>query len=205
MAMKQSGMAMKQSGFTLLEVIVTVAIAAILVTVAAPSMQVFLQNGRIVTATNDLVSGFAVARAEAIKQSGFSCICASTNPNDPAPACSGTNTWESGWVAFFDVNGNCVFENGAQADILLKVWDGSDMPANFTIRNTNLVSNTILFNSRGEPQQPNGRSLSGLFRVCDERGLQFSNGTSTSAAAVVLSASGRARASRSASKLTACP
>mgnify|MGYP002713114245 FL=1 len=184
---------------------VTVAIAAVLVSVAVPSMKTFLQNGRIVSATNDLVSSFSVARSEAIRQSNFSCVCASTNPNDPAPVCSGANTWETGWVAFSDINGNCVFENGAQPDVLLKVWNGADMPPDFTIRNVNLVSNTVLFNSRGEPQQPNGRSQWGLFRVCDERGLVFAGGSSTTAAAVVLSPSGRARASRSANQLTACP
>ena len=198
-------MVMKESGFTIIELMLTLLVASVLVTLAAPGMKTFVQNGRITSATNDMVSSFSVARAEAIRQSAFTCVCSSIDANTPNPSCAMSNNWETGWIAFLDFNGNCVLEGGAPADVLLKVWDGTEHGAALTIRNVNVATNTVRFNARGETQQLNGRTQWGLFRICDDRGLVFSNGNSTTATAVVVSPSGKARSSRSASQLTACP
>jgi type IV fimbrial biogenesis protein FimT len=55
-------------GFTLLELMVTVAVLAILVTVGVPSFQDLIQNNRVTTQTNELVTALNFARTEAVKR-----------------------------------------------------------------------------------------------------------------------------------------
>ena len=55
-------------GFTLLELMVTVAVVAILATVAVPGFRDLIQNNRVTTQTNELVSALNFARTEAVKR-----------------------------------------------------------------------------------------------------------------------------------------
>ena len=55
-------------GFTLLELMVTVAVAAILATVAVPGFRDLIQNNRVTTQTNELVTALNFARTEAVKR-----------------------------------------------------------------------------------------------------------------------------------------
>jgi type IV fimbrial biogenesis protein FimT len=55
-------------GFTLLELMVTVAVLAILLTVGVPSFRDLIQNNRVTTQTNELVTALNFARAEAVKR-----------------------------------------------------------------------------------------------------------------------------------------
>ena len=55
-------------GFTLLELMATVAILALLLGIGVPSMTAFIQNNRVTTQANGLVSSFHLARSEAIKR-----------------------------------------------------------------------------------------------------------------------------------------
>jgi type IV fimbrial biogenesis protein FimT len=55
-------------GFTLLELMVTVAVLAILVTVGVPSFRDLIQNNRVTTQTNELVTALNFARTEAVKR-----------------------------------------------------------------------------------------------------------------------------------------
>lgn len=55
-------------GFTLIELMITIAIAAILMALAAPSFTRAIQDNRVTTQANDLLTSIAVARSEAIKR-----------------------------------------------------------------------------------------------------------------------------------------
>jgi len=55
-------------GFTLLELMVTIAVLAILATVGVPSFRDLIQNNRVTTQTNELVSALSFARTEAVKR-----------------------------------------------------------------------------------------------------------------------------------------
>lgn len=173
---------------------------------AVPSLKSYTQKANLKLATNELVSALFVARSSAIKNSSFACVCPSTNVNSATPACAGNNKWETGWIAFDDAAGNCIFEPGT--DILLKVWDGSVVNnSQFTVRNDDASINAVnyvRFNSRGEPVQTTGATQQGDFKICDERGvLDYGDGKST-ARVVQLSASGRARFSDVKAKINTC-
>ena len=55
-------------GFTLLELMVAIAVLAILATVGVPSFRALIQNNRVTTQANELVSALSFARTEAVKR-----------------------------------------------------------------------------------------------------------------------------------------
>jgi type IV fimbrial biogenesis protein FimT len=61
----------KQIGFSLIEVMIVVALFAVLATFAIPSYQQMIQNSMIKTATDSIVTGFQIARGEAVKRNTF--------------------------------------------------------------------------------------------------------------------------------------
>lgn len=58
----------EQSGVTLVELVIALAILAIIATLALPSFQTMIQNQRLRTATESLLNGLQLARAEAIRR-----------------------------------------------------------------------------------------------------------------------------------------
>ena len=196
-----------QRGFTLTEIMITMAIAGVLLAIGVPSMREFIQNGRITSVTNELVSVLMVARSEAMRQVTTTCVCPTTNATDAIPACSASSNWEDGWIAFSDFNSNCVIDGIApSADTLLKVWDGSQYGGQMTVRNSDGTINAInqiRFNARGETQSVvAGVGMAGTFSICDDRPLVAnSNGEVRMAAGVVLSIAGSARSTRRAAQI----
>ncbi len=57
-----------QSGFTLIELMIVITLFAVLASFAIPSYQQMIQNTMIRTATDSIVAGFQIARAEAVKR-----------------------------------------------------------------------------------------------------------------------------------------
>jgi type IV fimbrial biogenesis protein FimT len=87
-------------GFTLIEMIVVLTVMGILVGIAAPALSTFVHSNRLVTATNDLVADFSLARNEAIKRSRVTGVCKSSD----GTSCTNTGTWASGWIVFADTD-----------------------------------------------------------------------------------------------------
>ncbi len=97
----------ENTGFSLVELMVTLSIAAIVLSFAAPSFSTTIQNNRLTTETNNLISSLTLARSEAIKRRTNITMCSS---NDQATC---TNTaWQYGWIVV-DAAGN-----------VLRVFDG---------------------------------------------------------------------------------
>ena len=57
-----------QRGFTLIELMVVLAVIAILAMIGIPGFQTILQNSRMTSATNSLLSALQYARSEAVTQ-----------------------------------------------------------------------------------------------------------------------------------------
>ena len=88
----------KHHGFTLVELMITLAIAAIVMSIAVPSFNTTIQNSRITTQTNEMVSAINLARMEAIHRGTTVSLCASSDQS----SCSGSNDWSVGWIVYED-------------------------------------------------------------------------------------------------------
>lgn len=94
-------------GFTLIELMITLAIAAIVLGMAAPAMRDMLQNGRITSQANDLLTALNIARSEAVKRAIPTTVCRSS---DMTSCSAGAGSWAIGWIVFDDRNGNAIVD-----------------------------------------------------------------------------------------------
>ena len=102
-------------GFTLVELLITILVAALLMALAIPAFNSFVENNRIAASSNSIVSALNVARSEAIHRRETVTICSSAD----LATCAGSTSWETGWIAFTDRNGNAAIDG---TDELLRVW-----------------------------------------------------------------------------------
>ena len=186
----------KYNGFTLIELMITLIIVGVLLVVGVPSLKTFMESGRLIASTNELLSALHVARAEAIKTNARVTICESSDGS----TCSTTGSWKNGWIVFIDRNGDGV-GTGAECaapntDCLLRMHQGFD-DTELTIAglDANLAAvESFTFSSRGLPKNINGSPQSGTFSICSTDGNR----------AIVLSLSGRVRITDNAA-VNACP
>jgi type IV fimbrial biogenesis protein FimT len=111
-------------GFTLLELMVTVAVLAILVTVGVPSFRTLIQNNRVTTQTNELVTALNVGRTEAVKRGRNVQVVVATATN--------------GWSATVSVPGGDV----------IRVVERPDSGVNLT------TAGTVVYSATGAPVSP---------------------------------------------------
>ena len=160
----------KSSGFTLLELIITVGIIGVVTAIAIPSMRTYVQNDRLTSQINTLVSHLSYARSEAITQSVQVSVCAS---ND-ATNCSGANNWAIGWIVFADTDASGTI-NGTE--VALRVQQTLD--GNNTLTST--IGSQVIYDNRGF-----ATTVAGTFSLCDDRGT-------ANIKAIALSNTGRVR------------
>jgi type IV fimbrial biogenesis protein FimT len=155
-------------GFTLIELLVTLSIAAILLGVAVPNFVTFIQNNRLATQANDLVTMLNYARSEAVKRNQTISVCSSTT----GTSCAGSITWDGGLIVFVDSDGDGVVDGGEAVLQVRQAMEGAN-----TLRSGAQTRFTY---------QANGflASNNDVFRLCDTRGTAM-------ARAITISLQGR--------------
>lgn len=168
-------------GFTLIELMVTIAIAAILLMVAVPNFITFIQNNRLTSQANDLVTALNYARSEAIKRGVRVTVCSRLDDT----TCAGANDWTTGWLVFVDADGDGAV---AGAEVL---------QVRQPMENGNTLSSAAAF-QRVTYQNTGFSGFAGTLRLCDAR-------STPSARAIVVSPQGRVRIGPLAPEGLACP
>ena len=169
------------SGFTLLELMIVLALGALIMTMAIPSFRNSINNQRLVTATNELVMSFTLAKSEAIKRVVYVSVCKSS---DGATCTGNTSSWNEGWIVF----ANATTTNLGSFDVgdeLIRV--NSALPDSLDISAIGNVDAFVSFRPSGTLGTTAGNQL-GTFTTCDYRGAN-------SATAIVMQPSGRWRVS----------
>ena len=121
-------------GFTLIELMVTISIAAILLAIGVPSFQAIIENNRLATQSNELITAVSLARSEAIKRGADITM----TPNG------------GGYV-----NGWCV-HTGASCTAATEIRQFPAMRGMSVAAGNNTV---VTFNGRGQKSVPNGEVL----------------------------------------------
>lgn len=157
------------NGFSMIELLMVLVVAGILLGIAIPSFTEIIKNNRLTSQTNDLLTSFTLARAEAISRRTTVTVC---TPQSGANSCEGNTGWEDGWVVFVDED-----EDGNWANDELIQQSAAVEGDNTVTAGRNLVR----FSSNGMASGFNGTWL-----ICDDRGIG-------NAHALILSNTGRAR------------
>lgn len=159
MVMKKS----LQKGFSLIELMIVVTLVGLILGLGVPTMRDVIADIRMTSTINQVLADLMSARSEAIKLKQSVTMCATNNPSNAIPACTGTNQWQRGWVVFVDANSNSVFNNGQDRVIRVgqPLFTGASLQGS-TFSNTS----RIRFNARGA-LSPLGSA--GTLRLCDAR------------------------------------
>jgi len=165
-------------GLTLVELLIALGIVAIVLVLAAPSFAALLQDTRLSTSFNALVSTLQHARSEAIKR-GTSCVVCKGRPES---GCNSQASWAEGWFSFVDSDGDKQWgDNEAQ------LWSHPPLAADMQVTLAAFPSaNYLIYYPEGSA------SSNGTFIFCDARG-------SSHAKALILAKSGRLRVADKAS------
>jgi len=86
-------------GFTLLELMTSITILGVLLGIGVPAFTETMAANRLTANTNQLVTALSVARSEASKRGIAVTVCATNAAQD---ACSGSASWNDGWMVFTD-------------------------------------------------------------------------------------------------------
>lgn len=167
----------EQLGFTLIELLVTISILAILLAIAVPNLITFIQNNRVTSQTNDLVTAFSYARSEAIKRGVRVTVCSRATD----VACAGSITWDTGWLVFVDTNGNGAVDGEAVLLVRQPLENGNTLRAG--------VRQRVTYQNTGFS------GFADTFNLCDIRGTATGR-------AITLNRQGRVSTAVGA---TACP
>lgn len=175
----------RRSGFTLVELLIVLCIVAILTTVVVPELRHFIQEQRMVTQANEVLTVLAIARNSALHRQVRVTLCTSDNQQ----ICNRANAWEAGWLLFTDagVRGQ-VDEN----DQILR--SGGKLSADNTLRAGGTFRYYVSYLPDGTSQGSGGLANDTL-RLCDARGREH-------ARSIIINVTGRVRIRKGASQ---CP
>lgn len=156
-------------GFTLLELMITLFISAIILSIGVPSFRGVMQNQRMTTATNELITSLNMAKSEAIKRVVYVSICKSSN----GVTCGDAGTsWNDGWIVFANAT---VANLGVRdfADEIIRVYPA--LRSEFTLTPIGTIGGFISFRPSGTIGTAVA-NMTGTLTMCDERGAAKARG-----------------------------
>ena len=135
-----------QRGFTLIELLVVLAPIAIMAMIGVPGFQTMIQNGRLASTTNNLLSTLPYARSEAVTQRAAITV----SPLNGADWASGTLIMKN-TVKLRETPpaGKAVTVTGSAASITYQP-NGSTTAATFTIEDSRPSTRQIKINAIGQ-------------------------------------------------------
>ncbi|WP_162247703.1 GspH/FimT family protein [Lysobacter sp. Root494] len=158
-------------GFTLIEALVVMAIAAILLAVAVPAWS----HARAAANAGAVRARLATSLLDAVRHSSIAGTEVVICPASSSGLCSGSTNWDSGWIAFADINGSRAPDPNET-----RLSGGDALPDDVHLRTTTGRTRLVF--------QPNGGNAGSnvTFTLCDSRGPR-------SATTLVLSNAGNLR------------
>jgi type IV fimbrial biogenesis protein FimT len=148
----------KENGFTLIELMIAVGLTGLLLSVAVPALDVFVSNARQTGAINDFVSTIHQARSTAVTTNTRVTIC---------PSSGGTNCeavgWNSGWIAFSDLDGDRDVDSNETIFATMGSADG------LTLRSSEFAT-FLMYRPNGRVMNASLNGSAGAMTFCDNRG-----------------------------------
>lgn len=162
------------AGYSLFDTMITLTIVGVLASFA-PSLNNLVQEERLTTTVNGLVTDLALTRSEALRRGVPATLCKSRD----GAQCDTRAAWHEGWIIFVDTDGDRRVDDG---EVVVRVQQ--HLEERLSLRFAGFASNHAV------SYQPNGMAENnGTFTLCDSRGAGR-------ARAVILNYVGRAYTSR---------
>lgn len=161
-------------GFTLIELLVTLAVAVIVLMVAVPNFRAFVQQNRLATTTNTIVTALNLTRSEAVRRGARVTLCKSAD----GQTCTSSGNWDQGWIVFSDPDSNG--EVGGASIIRMH----AGLHADQTLTGSSDVAGYISYAASGQSRMLNDSFQAGTLTLCERGGIGRS---------IILSAGGRVR------------
>ena len=88
----------RHRGYGVLELLFVMALVAVMMTLVVPALSTTLAQGRVATASHDMMANLQTARFTAISRQQVVVVCPSIN----GISCANASRWEDGWILFVD-------------------------------------------------------------------------------------------------------
>jgi type IV fimbrial biogenesis protein FimT len=159
-------------GFSLIELMITLAIAAIVLAAGVPAFGDLVQDNRLVTQINELMTDLNLARSEAIKQAAPVTVC---KRNNAGTDCNNPGNWQDGWIVFLDSNRDGIVDDDGDAT---PCETGEDDDCVLRVHASLPVGNTLKYPRDRITYDTQGFSygFNGTFVFCDSRGYAKGRG-----------------------------